>query len=371
MKIARHIFLSLPHHDCADSISMSCIKNYSSTVSPIKCQEKSDVILRVNHLSKRFSDKSEKEDAEGLCNLTFTIRKGDITAIIGESGSGKSTLLRSIFGLLKIDAGEVLFRGEKVKGPDEQLIPGHGSMRMVSQHFDDLNTYANVWDNVASRLSNTDIENKVSRTRIVLERLRISKLQDQRIADLSGGEKQRVAIARALITEPDILLMDEPFNQIDSSFRDQLQSDIRQVVDETGLTVILVSHDPAEVMGLADYLILLQNGTISTKGNPYDLYQKPPNAYVARMLTKSNILTPTQAYYLGLKQQETAVHPEWINLLADTAGDFHVQRVVYRGFYEEVIINNERLTLRIYQLSSRKWEKGQAVDIQITRFVYL
>src|SRR5690606_25271302 len=115
----------------------------------------------------------------------------------------------------------------------------------------------------------------------------------------------------ALITEPAILLMDEPFNQIDSSFRDQLQSDIRQVVDETGLTVILVSHDPAEVMGLADSLIILQNGVISTLGDPYELYQTPPNAYVARMLTKSNILKPKQAYLLGLKSMEAAIHPEW------------------------------------------------------------
>lgn len=350
---------------------MSCLKKYSDSVLPTISQEEPHVILRVKNLSRRFSEKSDKEDAEGLRELSFTIRQGDVTAIIGESGSGKSTLLRSIYGLLKIDVGEVLFRGEKVKGPDEKLIPGHESMRMVSQHFDDLNTYANVWDNVASRLSNTDLENKENRTRIILERLKISKLKEQRIADLSGGEKQRVAIARALITEPSILLMDEPFNQIDSSFRDQLQSDIRQIVEETGLTVILVSHDPAEVMGLADYLIILQNGRVSTKGNPYDLYQNPPNAYVAKMLTKSNILSPDEAYRLGLKKQETAIHPEWIKLLSNTSGDFKVQQVIYRGFYEEVIVSNGFLQLRTYQLSTLKWKKGESLDIQITRFAYL
>ena len=350
---------------------MSSIKKHPDTVLPSLPEEEPHVILAVAHLSRKFSNKSDKEDAEGLKDMNFTIREGEITAIVGESGSGKSTLLRCIYGLLKIDEGNVSFRGERVKGPDEKLIPGHESMRMVSQHFDDLNTYANVWDNVASRLSNTDVDNKEKKTRLILDRLKISKLKEQRIADLSGGEKQRVAIARALITEPDVLLMDEPFNQIDSSFRDQLQSDIREIVQETGLTVILVSHDPAEVMGLADYLIILQNGVISTKGNPYDLYNNPPNRYVAKMLSKSNILTSDEAYGLGLKKEETAVHPEWIGLSFNDNGSFIVQQIVYRGFYEEIIVNNGFMRLRSYQLSTENWKIGQSLDIQINHFVCL
>lgn len=348
---------------------MSCIKKHPDTVLSTVREEEPHVILRVEHLSRKFSEKSDKDVAEGLTDLNFTIQKGDIMAIVGESGSGKSTLLRCMYGLLKLDEGNVSFCGERVKGPDEKLIPGHESMRMVSQHFDDLNTYANVWDNVASRLSNTDVENKEKQTRLILERLKISKLKSQRIADLSGGEKQRVAIARALITEPSILLMDEPFNQIDSSFRDQLQSDIRLIVQETGVTVVLVSHDPAEVMGLADYLLILNDGMISAKGNPRDLYESPPNPYVAKMLTKSNILSANEAVELGFKKQETAIHPEWIELTSNAEGSFKVEQIVYRGFYEEVIVSNGSLHLRSYQLSTRKWKIGQSLDIKIKRFV--
>lgn len=352
----------------AEARFMPHLENHQSLILSPELQERSNPLLEIKELSKLFSDKA---DSRGLESLNFNIQAGQITAIIGESGSGKSTLLRLIYGLLKLDKGEILFRGQKVKGPNEKLIPGHESMRMVSQHFDDLNTYANVWDNVASRLSNTDLDKKESKTAKILKQLKISELRDHRIADLSGGEKQRVAIARALITEPEVLLMDEPFNQIDSAFRDRLQSDIRQIVDESGLTVILVSHDPSEVLGLADYLIILRNGSISSQGNPHDLYQNPPNGYVASILTKSNILSAEQALMLGLSNQKVAIHPEWIQLLSEPSGSFQVQSIIFRGFYEEVIVKKEKIELRVYQMSSKKWEKGQAVNVQILKFVGL
>src|SRR5690606_37378556 len=123
--------------------------------------------------------------------------------------------------------------------------------------------YAKVWDNVASQLSNTNLELKARRTQEVLEQLRIDHLAQKRVADLSGGEKQRVAISRALINDPEVLLMDEPFNQVDAAFRDELQQDIQNIVNNTGLTVILVSHDPAEVLAMADFLLVMKAGEIA------------------------------------------------------------------------------------------------------------
>jgi len=147
-------------------------------------------------MARRFSEQS---DVGGLQDISFSISKNEITAIIGQSGSGKSTLLRVIYGLLEPDEGEIRFKGYRVLGPSEQLVPGHPEMRMVSQGFDDLNTFATVYDNVASRLSNEDVAYKAERTLEVLTSLRIDHLRDQRISDLSGGEKQRAAIARALV----------------------------------------------------------------------------------------------------------------------------------------------------------------------------
>src|SRR5690554_7522180 len=122
---------------------MSCLNNQSSSLLSAETKVDSSHILGVENLSKIFS---VKENSGGLEELNFNISPGQIAAIIGESGSGKSTLLKLIYGLIKVDKGLVRFYGERVKGPDEKLLPGHESMRMVSQHFDDLNTYANVWD---------------------------------------------------------------------------------------------------------------------------------------------------------------------------------------------------------------------------------
>lgn len=338
------------------------------SITSLTIQEETQPIIEVRQVSRSFSD---KVNSRGLQNISFTIQVGQVCAIIGESGSGKSTLLKLIYGLLKVDDGQILFEGQKVKGPDEKLIPGHDAMRMVTQNFDDLNTYAKVWDNVASQLSNTDLTKKQSKTAEILDRLRIGHLKDHRIADLSGGEKQRVAIARALINEPQVLLMDEPFNQIDSAFREQLQADIRQIVDETGLTLILVSHDPAEVLGLANYLVILNDGKITAQGSAINLYQNPPNAYVARVLSKSNILNKEQAASLGLKKCEIAIHPESLQLELDPSGDFHIEKTIYRGFYQEIIVRKGELRLRAYQMNNQEWPNKQTVKLVIRQYTRL
>ena len=327
-------------------------------------QEDPDHILSIRNLSKRYAD---RQDSPGIQDLGFAVRKNDITAIIGKSGSGKSTLLRLIYGLLEPEKGEIRFDGYRVLGPTERLIPGHDDMRMVSQHFDDLNTFANVYDNVASRLSNEDLSLKEKSTLDILKSLRIDHLRSQRLADLSGGEKQRVSIARALVTRPKLLLMDEPFNQVDAAFRDQLQRDLRLIVQESGLTVILVSHDPSEVLGLADQLVILRDGRMVAEGKPFDLYHQPPTRYVARMLAKSNILNPAQARNLEISVPGEcfAIHPEWISVRADENGEFRVDTVLFRGFYEELIIRNEDVYLRVYQMQHGHLKSGDRVACTI------
>src|SRR5690606_7188882 len=176
----------------------------------------------------------------------------------------------------------------------------------------------------ASQLSNEDLDHKEKQTLLTLKRLRIDHLKNQRISDLSGGEKQRVSIARALITQPKLLLMDEPFNQIDAAFRDELQRDLKEIVEETDLSVILVSHDPSEVLGMANQLVILRDGVLAALGDPVALYNNPPNKYVARMLAKSNILNAEEAKHVNVFQEGkyVAIHPEWIHVRASKRGRF-------------------------------------------------
>ncbi|MVZ62997.1 ABC transporter ATP-binding protein [Sphingobacterium humi] len=312
-----------------------------------------------------------KEAVVALNKVNFGIEEGKITAIIGESGSGKSTLLRIIYGLLEPASGEVRYRGWLVPTRKDKLIPGHDAMKLVSQGFDDLNLYAKVWDNVASQLPNTDLERKRLKTEAVLAKLRIDHLAQKRVADLSGGEKQRVAICRALINDPEVLLMDEPFNQVDAAFRDDLQQDIQQIVAETGLTVLLVSHDPAEVLAMADYLIVMKNGLIVDQGNPHDLYYRPKNPYTARLLAKSNVLTPEQAAVLKLESQQLiAIHQEFVHWQEAEDGAFWIKDFRFRGMFTEVILGNAQLTLHALQYPAAEVKKNTRIDILVSAVHY-
>ncbi|NGM72486.1 ABC transporter ATP-binding protein [Sphingobacterium sp. SGL-16] len=311
-----------------------------------------------------------KEDVTAVDNVSFDIEANKITAIIGESGSGKSTLLKLIYGLLEPNEGEVRYKGWLVPTRKDKLIPGHDAMKMVSQGFDDLNLYAKVWDNIASQLPNTNLDYKQSRTAEILKKLRIDHLAQHRVADLSGGERQRVAIARALINDPEVLLMDEPFNQVDAAFRDGLQQDIKQIVMETRLTVILVSHDPAEVLAMADALIVMRNGKIVDAGNPKDLYFRPKHHYTAILLAKSNILSPEQALILNIQQEDSvAIHQEWINVKENRNSTFKILDIKFRGFYSEYVLGNKEISLHAIVKTETPLPIGTGVDIDILNFI--
>ncbi|MCC8424205.1 ABC transporter ATP-binding protein [Mucilaginibacter sp. UR6-11] len=312
------------------------------------------------------------ERVAGVKRTSLTIEPQKITAIIGESGSGKSTLLRLLYGLLSPDEGTVQFKGERIWGPEEKLIPGHDAMKMVTQDTDGLNVYAKVWDNIAVLLPNTDVATKEERTTQVLKQLNILHLADKQAFFLSGGEKQRVAIARALATRPEVLLLDEPFNQVDTSFREGLQQDIRQVVHDTGLTVIMVSHDPAEVLSMADELIVLKEGEIIESGHPKSLYQNPQNLYTARLLTNCNVLNKEDAKKCGISTGagNIVIYPEWATPTGSwTRKDWTVKQVLFKGSYEDLLIEKAPITLRLLNDQPGKYQVGDKVHIKVSKYL--
>jgi ABC-type dipeptide/oligopeptide/nickel transport system ATPase component len=256
-----------------------------------------NTLIQLNQVSKSYPNNSNG----GVRGINLRIQQGEFAAILGESGSGKSTLLKLIYGLLSPSEGEVLFQGQKILGPYEKLIPGNEHMKMIAQNFD-LNTYAKVYDNVASMLSNTDLEGKKQKTLRMMQALRLDHLAERRAVELSGGEQQRVAIARALITQPQVLLLDEPFSQVDVLMRKQMRADLKRLSKELGTTMILVSHDPLDGLSLADTLLVLKQGELLQKGAPADLIDKPANAYVAKLLGGANVLQAQDAnHILGLQ----------------------------------------------------------------------
>ncbi len=309
--------------------------------------------------------------ASGIKALSFSINEGDIVAIIGESGSGKSTLLKCIYGLLKPDDGQVLLNGKKVKGPDEQLIPGNAEMKMVTQDFS-LNIYAKVYDNIASMLSNTDIKAKHEKTIEMMEHLHIAHLKEKKITELSGGEQQRVAIAKALISDTKVLLLDEPFSQVDSLLKNQLRADIKRLAKETGLTIILVSHDPTDGLFLADQLLILKEGVLLQNDRPENIYQQPSSIYTAQILGNAVVLTQKEAAQIGIKtnKQHVVFYPEWVTLKSNwSSRRFEVKEVYYKGFYDELLLERNGVKISALQLNSGEHKKNDHVQVNIGRFL--
>ena len=324
--------------------------------------------LEAISISKIYPGKT----SAGIKATSLSIAPGKITAIIGESGSGKSTLLKMLYGLLSPDEGEVRFKGERVWGPEEKLIPGHDAMRMVTQDTDGLNVFAKVWDNIATLLPSTNVAAKEENTRKVLQQLNIERIADKQVFYLSGGEKQRVAIARALVTKPEVLLLDEPFNQVDTSFREGLQQDIRQVVKETGLTVIMVSHDPAEVLSMADELVVIKDGEILETGHPKSLYLEPQNLYTARLLSGCNVLTRQQAAGCGIRgsKEHVVIYPEWAKPTNSwTHKDWTIKQVLFKGSHEGLLVEKDGVSLRLLNDQPDRYREGDKVHIKVDKYL--
>ena len=245
-------------------------------------------------------------------------------------------------------------------------------MKMVTQQTDDLNLFAKVRDNIAAMLPHTDLKAEQEKIEKILVQLKMTALSDKQVVNLSGGEKQRVAIARALISNPEILLLDEPFNQVDTSFREGLQQDIRQVVKDTGLTVIIVSHDPAEVLSMADELLVLKDGEILESGHPKTLYQNPKHLYTARLLTNCTILTKEEARICGLrtKASHIVIYPEWLQTVKTWAGNnWEIKQVLFKGCYEDLLLERKGITIRMLNDQFGKYKEGKKVNLKLNRWL--
>ena len=219
-----------------------------------------------------------------LKDISFTLEKGKKLAIAGETGSGKSTLLKVIAGLTQQDEGLVRFEGEKVWGPGFKLVPGHKGISYLSQYFELRNNYR-----VADLLA---IDNQLSEEASA-ELYRICQIDHflgRKTDQLSGGEKHRIALARALSFSPKLLLLDEPYSNLDVTHKNVLKSVLREVGERLNITCVLISHDPEDSLSWADEIMVMRDGAIVQRGTPREVYRKPVSEYVAGLFGKYNLI---------------------------------------------------------------------------------
>jgi sulfate/thiosulfate transport system ATP-binding protein len=229
-------------------------------------------------------------DFAALDNVDFEVPSGSLTALLGPSGSGKSTLLRAIAGLDQPDTGTVTINGRDVTG----VPPQRRGIGFVFQHYAAFK-HLTVRDNVAFGLKirkrpKAEIKEKVDN---LLEVVGLAGFQGRYPNQLSGGQRQRMALARALAVDPQVLLLDEPFGALDAKVREDLRAWLRRLHDEVHVTTVLVTHDQAEALDVADRIAVLNKGRIEQVGSPTDVYDAPANAFVMSFLGAVSALNGT------------------------------------------------------------------------------
>lgn len=225
-----------------------------------------------------------------LRDINLSIQPGEFVSLLGPSGCGKTTLLRIIAGFLTPSAGQILIDGQSMTG----LSASQRGVGIVFQNYA-LFPHMSVWDNVAyglraKRLPKGKVANKVGE---MLELVQLSHLAKRYPSELSGGQQQRVAIARALAVEPKLLLLDEPFSALDKNLRLDMQIEIRRLLNQQGVTAILVTHDQEEAMSMSDRIAVMSQGTIHQFAAPSQIYDQPATLFVSSFVGTCNLLPST------------------------------------------------------------------------------
>lgn len=285
-----------------------------------------DNAIVVSGANKRYGDFT------ALDNVDFVVPDGSLTALLGPSGSGKSTLLRAIAGLDQPDSGSVVINGRDVT----KVPPQQRGIGFVFQHYAAFK-HLTVRDNVAfglkiRKVRKAEIDAKVDN---LLEVVGMAGFQTRYPSQLSGGQRQRMALARALAVDPKVLLLDEPFGALDAKVRDDLRAWLRRLHDEVHVTTVLVTHDQAEALDVADRIAVLNKGRLEQVGTPTEVYDSPANAFVMSFLgtvsTLNGILVRPHDIRVGrTPDMATATGDGTAEAVGVTRAT--IDRVVYLGF---------------------------------------
>lgn len=300
-------------------------------------------LLDVQHLSKIYEESLAVNDA------SFSVSQGEVVAIFGESGCGKSSLLRMISGFLEPDGGRVFINQKELPYPSEILMPGDPDIEIVKQDYD-LFPNHKIEEVIDYKLRKYPEDYIQERTEELLNLCGLQEYRYKIIKNLSGGQQQRVAIAQALANEPDVILMDEPFNSLDIGRKRSLRKLIRSIVDTLNISVVLVTHDAEDVFVLADKLIVMNNGRFIQEGKPLDVYRSSQNKYVAELLGEINYI-----------DESTGVRPEDLVIHEDSKGDQFIKEVDFNGGYFRYVITDNEKDWIVYD--TKKREKGGTIRL--------
>lgn len=314
-------------------------------------------LLRVTDISL------EERGSVVLAPISFVQQQGQKLALAGESGAGKSTLLQVIAGLVQPSTGEVRITGSRVRGPAVALVPGHPGVAYLSQKSD-LPKFLRV-EQVLQYAS----KRAAAETHLLYTLCRIDHLLARRTDQLSGGEQQRVALARLLLGSPTLLLLDEPFSNLDRVHKQTMQAIIEELGVRLGITCLLVSHDAADTLSWADEVLVLRRGQLVQQGSPTVLYNQPVDEYTAALFGDYNLVRGADRLALapdGSDAHTLLVRPEHFRLAQAGTGMLPgvVRAVRFFGSYYEVEVALPENVVRV-RISTPTAVPGDVVGVVV------
>lgn len=310
-----------------------------------------NTLIELKNITKTF------DDQQILKGINLKIYENEFLTLLGPSGCGKTTTLRIIAGFDEPDSGELLFGGIEIS----KLPPYKREVNTVFQKYA-LFPHLNVSENIAFGLNIKKTEKSVVKQKVerMLALVGLSGFEKRDVTSLSGGQQQRVAIARALINEPKVLLLDEPLGALDAKLRKEMQTELKKIQKEVGITFVYVTHDQEEALSMSDTVVVMNDGYIQQIGSPTDIYNEPENRFVADFIGESNIIEGImlkdclvsfddfefECVDKGFKDNEeieVVLRPEDIDIVKPNDAKLRgtVESVVFKGVHYEITVKSK------------------------------
>jgi ABC-type sugar transport system ATPase subunit len=299
-------------------------------------------------------------------HITFSLEQFQKIAIGGETGSGKTSLLKMIAGLQQPESGKIFFEGKPVKGPEEKLMPGHPGIGYLSQHFELRNNYRIEDELDAKNVLGAEAATKIFRI------CRIEHLLKRMTNQLSGGEKQRVAMARVLISSPRLLLLDEPYSNLDMGHKQVIKQVVHDIASDLGITILMVLHDAPDILSWADTIMVMQDGKIIQAGRPEVIYHQPVNEYCAGLFGLYNLLQPEAAVGIptsGIpKDKRIFFRPEDVQVTEENTSTINgvLREITYWGSHYTLEVDTGAGMVSV-QVSQQQYKTGDIIHLAMAR----
>jgi len=299
--------------------------------------------------------------------LSLQVREGEIACLLGSSGCGKSTLLRLISGLEQVDGGTISLNDSIISSTSHHITAEQRDIGLVFQH-PSLFPHLNVMQNVMFGLRSHSKSDAKAIASDLLDAVRFNGARDSYPHMLSGGQQQRVALARTLAPSPSLLLLDEPFANLDHNLRDMVRDDVFSLLNERDTTTLMVTHDPDEALQVADTIHLLgAEGSIMQTGCPHTLYNTPTNPEVAQFFGEANILSAgaLQSIFNIASDSEVMIRPEAINIVNKGGAKADVLACHFLGHHHMLKLRVESEIIHVSDCQKRPLKAGDSIDITI------